>query len=109
MATAKYIRNNAGTLTETTAAVTSTADAIVSLNASGHLDASVLPSGVGAATQVITASEALAAGDFVNVWNSSGAFRVRKADGSTNGKQAHGFVLAAVASGAAATVYFDDL
>jgi hypothetical protein len=55
---------------------------------------------------VITASEALAAGDLVNVWNSTGA-KVRKADASVAGKEAHGFVLAAVSSAASATVYFE--
>lgn len=56
----------------------------------------------------ITASEDLAAGNLVNVWNSSGA-KVRKADATTAGKPAHGFVLAAVSSGAPATVYFEGL
>jgi hypothetical protein len=32
---------------------------------------------------------------------------VRKADASTSGKEAHGFVKAAVSNGAAATVYFE--
>jgi hypothetical protein len=40
------------------------------------------------------------------VWNSTGA-KVRKADATTSGKEAHGFVLAAVTSGANATVYFE--
>lgn len=62
--------------------------------------------GIGADTASITTSEALAAGDFVNIWNSTGA-KVRKADATTQGKEAHGFVLAAAASGAAATVYFE--
>ena len=53
------------------------------------------------------ASEALAAGDFVNVWNDTGAFKVRKADATTAGKDAHGFVLDAVSSGNPATVYFE--
>lgn len=54
----------------------------------------------------ITASEDLAAGNLVNVWNSSGA-KVRKADATTAGKEAHGFVKAAVTSGQPATVYFE--
>ncbi len=66
----------------------------------------MMPTGIGADTAVIAASEALAAGDLVNVWNSTGA-KVRKADASTAGKEAHGFVLAAVSNGANATVYFE--
>lgn len=41
------------------------------------------------------------------MWDSAGAFRVRKADASSSGKEAHGFVLAAVANAATATVYFE--
>ena len=66
----------------------------------------MMPVGIGADTAAITASETLAAGDWVNVWNSSGA-KVRKADATTAGKEAHGFVLAAVTSGNPATVYFE--
>ena len=79
---------------------------IVSLDDTGRIDNSLMPVGIGADTASIQASEALAAGDFVNVWNSGGA-RVRKADATTAGKDAHGFVLAAVSSGANATVYFE--
>lgn len=79
---------------------------IPALDDSGRLDMSMMPVGIGADTAVIAASEALAAGDFVNVWNSTGA-KVRKADATVAGKEAHGFVLAAVSSGANATVYFE--
>ncbi|MDB5716301.1 MAG: hypothetical protein JWO15_3698 [Sphingomonadales bacterium] len=76
------------------------------LDATGRLDASFLPVGIGADTQVIVASEALAAGAFVNIWNSSGA-KARNADATVAGKHAMGFVLTAVASGGNATVYFE--
>lgn len=55
---------------------------------------------------IVTASQNLAAGDLVNIWNSSGA-KVRKADGSTTGQDAHGYVIAAVTSGNPATVYLE--
>ena len=80
---------------------------VVQLDGSGRLDSSVMPVGIGADTKVMVASEALAAGDFVNVWSDAGAFKVRKADATTGGKRAHGFVLSAVSSGANATVYFE--
>lgn len=79
---------------------------IPQLDGSGRLDSTVLPVGIGADTATITTSEALAAGDFVNIHNSSGA-KARKADATTAGKEAHGFVLSAVGSGASATVYFE--
>lgn len=110
MAAKKYLSNNAGTITEVAATVSSAGAGddgkIVALDSSGRLDNSVMPTGIGADTAAITASEALAAGDLVNVWNSSGA-KVRKADATTAGKEAHGFVLASVSSSATATVYFE--
>jgi len=105
----KYLRNNAGRPAETTATVTSTGVAeagdIVALSTDGRLDLSLMPTGVGASTVTVVASEALSAGDFVNVYNNAGTLNVRKADATTNGKEAHGFVLAAVLSSANATVY----
>lgn len=82
------------------------ADKIAQLGADGKLDTTVMPTGIGPDTKSITTSEALAAGDLVNIHNSSGA-KVRKADATTAGKHAHGFVLAAFGSGVAATVYFE--
>ena len=73
------------------------------LDASGKLDSSFLPVGVTQEYASITASEALSAGDFVNIYNSSGA-KCRKADASTAGKEAHGFVIASVAQNATAIV-----
>lgn len=107
---AKYISNVAGQLTEVAGLATSAgagdAGKIPQLDGTGRLDASMMPVGIGADTATITTSEALSAGDFVNVWNSSGA-KARKADASVAGKEAHGFVLAGVISGASATVYFE--
>lgn len=106
----KFLYLNSGVPTEKTATATSSgaADAgkIVALNASGDLDSSMLPPGIGADTATVAATENLAAGDFVNIYNSSGA-KCRKADASTAGKHAHGFVLAAVTSGQNATIYFE--
>jgi len=106
----KYIRNNAGTLTEKEATVISAgagdAGEIVALDNTGRLDNSVMPVGFGDDTAVVTAGENLAAGDFVNVYNDSGA-KVRKADATTAGKEAHGFVLSAFDSGDPANVYFE--
>lgn len=110
MAGDKFLYNNSGTLTEK-ASVQSSAGAgdagkIPALDASGRLDSTMMPTGIAADTATVTASENLAAGDLVNIWNSTGA-KVRKADATTAGKEAHGFVTGAVISGASATVYFE--
>lgn len=106
----KYLSHAAGRLQEVQATVTSAGAGddgkILALDATGKLDNSVMPVGIGADTATIAASENLAAGDYVNIWDSTGA-KVRKADAATSGKEANGFVLAAVTSGANATVYFE--
>lgn len=111
MAGNKYISNSSGTLQEVIANQVSAgagdAGKIVALNSTGQLDTTMMPTGIAPDTAAITASEALSAGAFVNVWNNAGAFNARNADGSTSGKEAHGFVLSAVASSGTATVYFN--
>lgn len=94
------------TITNAKNASTGAGDAakLVKLDSTGKIDISMMPTGLGAETDQITASEALAAGDLVNIWNSTGA-KARKADASTAGKEAHGFVLSAVSNAATATVY----
>lgn len=80
---------------------------ILAANAAGKLDESFLPDGIGASVQIVSASEALVAGDFVNLWNDSGTLKARKAD-ATNGRAAHGFVKVSVASSADASMYWLD-
>lgn len=111
MAGNKYIKNNAGTLTEE-ASIQASAGAgdagkIVALDTAGRIDNSMMPTGIGADTASVVASENLAAGDLVNIWNDAGTAKARKADATTSGKEAHGFVLSAVTAPAAATVYFE--
>lgn len=107
----KYIKNNAGTLTEEAAIQASSgandAGKIPALDSAGRFDNSMMPVGIGADTASIVASENLSAGDFVNIWNDSGTPKIRKADATTAGKEAHGFVSAAVTSPAAGVVYFE--
>lgn len=106
-----FLRSVGGQLTEVRGVQTSAgagdADKIPALDATGRIDNSMMPVGIGADTATIQASENLAAGDWVNVHNVSGSARVRKADATSAGKEADGFVLAAVTSGANATVYFE--
>lgn len=89
-----------------TSAGAADASKVAVLDGSGRLSATMMPVGFGDDAVAVTASEALSAGDFVNIWDSSGA-KVRKADATTAGKEAHGYVLSAVASGSLATVYFE--
>lgn len=107
----KYVKQDSGLLKEVEAADASTGVAnagdIVALDAQGKLDNSLLPSGIGADTLVVPATENLSAGDLVNMYDASGTASVRKADATSVGKEAVGFVLDAVTSGANATVYFE--
>lgn len=110
MAGDKYLYNNSGTVTEK-AAVQSSAGAgdagkIPALDTAGRLDTSMMPTGIAADTASVNCTENLAAGDLVNIYNSSGA-KCRKADATSAGKEAHGFVLSAYTSGQAATIYFE--
>lgn len=98
---------NAEEATISTSAGVGSVAKVPELDSNGKLDSSFMPTGIGADTFVAQASEALSAGDFVQCWDSAGSFRVRKADGSMTGKAADGFVIAAVASAANATVYFE--
>lgn len=54
----------------------------------------------------IEASENLAAGDGVNLFDDGGTIKARKWDATAAGKEADGFVKAAVTSGQSATVFF---
>lgn len=111
MAASKFLALVSGRLREIAATVTSTGIAddgkIVALDSNGRLDNSVMPVGIGTETKSIQASENLGAGNLVNIWNSGGQFRVRKADATSQGKEAHGFVLNSVLSGAQAEVYLE--
>ena len=139
MAAHKFLKNNAGVVTEEAAVATSAGAGdegkIPALGATGVLDASIvnskttsagagdsgklpalggdgklsstfMPAGMGADSQDMVTSEIIASGDYVNIWDSTGA-KVRKADASVAGKEAHGFCLVGGAQGATVTVYFE--
>ena len=112
--TDKYVSvASSGNLTEVTATVTSSGVAnagnVVALDSTGHLDNTVLPTGLGAETASIVCSENLASGDLVNIYNNAGTPNCRKADASAAnaGKLACGFVLSTYTSAQSATVYLD--
>lgn len=107
MSAAKYLSNSSGQIQEIQTVTTSTAYAIPSLDSTGRLNIAQMPIGVAADTETIVASEALDAGNLVNIYNNGGTPNVRKADCS-NGRRAHGFVLAGVLQSGNATVYKDS-
>lgn len=100
--------NASGILDDTilNASATSAANKVVKMDGSGRIALGVLPVGVGADTVALTTSEIIASGDLVNIWDNTGA-KVRKADATIAGKEAHGFVLVGGASGASVDVYFE--
>ena len=106
---AKYFADASGKMTEvqpiTTSAGAGDASKIIQTDSSGRLDVSLMPAGIGAEVSVVTASEILTAGNFINIYNNAGTANARKADATTNAKPAQGFVLSGAASAASATVY----
>ena len=106
----KYLKNDSGSMKEVEGLTSSSgagdAGKIPALDSGGKLNSNMMPTGIAADTASVAASEDLAAGDFVNIYDDSGA-KCRKADATTNGKEAHGFVIASVTSGSNATVYFE--
>lgn len=110
----KYLKLNTSTgrPTQQEATVTSggsgDAGKIIALDAAGKLDITVMPVGIGAETQVVTASEALTAGQFVQVYDNAGTASARKALATDLTKPATGYVVDSAASGSV-TVYTDGV
>lgn len=109
MSTNKFLTiANTGKDTLTTAISASTgatdASKIIATDSTGRIDPSLMPTGIGAETETIAATEALLAGDHVNIYNNGGTRGVRKAS-VDNGRPANGFVLANVSNGQNALVY----
>lgn len=108
MAGDKFLYNNGGVVTEKAATQVgggSYPNQIPALDGTGRLDTTMMPVGVGPEVQNIATSESLAAGDFVNIYNNTGTLNVRKADASSVGKEANGFVLAVFTHPTTAIVY----
>jgi len=97
----KYLQIGASGRPQEAASVNSSAGAgdankIVSLNASGLIDQTMLPENP---TFTLPASENLAAGDLVNLWSNAGTLNMRKADNTSTAKRADGYIESAVTSG----------
>lgn len=100
--------NASGILDDTimNASATSAANKVLKMDGSGRIALGVLPVGVGTDTVTLTTSEIIASGDLVNIWDSTGP-KVRKADATIAGKEAHGFCLVGGAAAASVDVYFE--
>ncbi len=77
---------------------------IVATDDSGKLDLSLMPSDLGVEAEDMTASEAIAPGEFINIFDDAGTRKVRLADASAD-LPAHGFVLAGIAADETGKVY----
>ena len=77
----------------------------VGLGATGKLDPSMMPVGIGPVTVTAKASMDINAGSFVNLYYDTGTLKMRYSDATDNTKPYNGFVLAAVPSGTNGTVY----
>ena len=113
MAGLSFLRLVSGRITEVlglqASAGAGDAGKIPALDATGRLDASMMPVGIGADVATREASEALTAGNVVNCYNATGTCKVRKADATAAGKECTGFVLANVNQSANAMVYFEGV
>lgn len=87
----------------TTSAGAADAGKITALNASGVLDSTLFPAGIGNSSTSVTSAENLAASAMVNI-DSTG--KARNANATDATKPATAFVTAAVTAPAAATVFF---
>jgi hypothetical protein len=85
---------------------TASAGQIVALNAAGQIDETMLPS---YEALTFTASEAIAAGAFVNIWNNSGTANVRNANATDNTKPCNGWAPASISPSAMGTITFVDI
>ncbi|NLV96894.1 MAG: hypothetical protein GX043_06120 [Desulfovibrionales bacterium] len=103
----KYLARVAGRTQQVEAVTTGgpgSAGKLLAYGEDGRIHITALPPGIGVDANIFVASEALSAGDFVNIHDDSGTAKCRKADNS-NGREADGFVTEAVSSSGEATVY----
>ena len=107
----KYLKNDGGSFSEVEGIITSAgagdSGKFAALDAAGKWNLNMMPTGITPDTASIASSENFAAGNLVNIYNDTGTAKCRKADATTAGKEAHGFVKVGVVSPANADVYFE--
>ena len=108
---AKFIKQSAGVMAEEATVQTSAgagdSGKVPNLNASGEIDITMIPSIVGAETIDLEATEALAAGDLVNIFDDAGTAKARLADASDISTQANGFVISPILALATGTIFLE--
>lgn len=107
MAGNKYLERTSSGDHHQRASVNSTAgvadaNKIVSLNAFGYLDPSMIQ---GESVESFVAFEAIAAGDLVNVFDDGGTAKVRKATNTGEATRAHGFAPSSILITATGDIY----
>lgn len=109
MATQRFISLVNGIQTEivpaTSSAGSATAGQIIALNASGQLDSTMLPGGLGLDTVACVTSAAISAGQIINLYNNAGTLTARPADSTAVGSEANAYATSAVASGVTGTFF----
>lgn len=111
---AKYIALINGVQTEVqpvnSSAGAPDAGKVMQLDAAGLIDVTLLPAAAlsGIITKSIVASETIAAGDLINIFDNAGTLNVRKADATDANKPPNGFVLAGISATVAGTVYLGN-
>ena len=109
MAGEKYLKVGAAGFPEEafsaqTSAGVADANKIAALDATGKLDTTMMPSGLGADSVTATAGEAIAAGDLVYI---TATGTIMKADANAVAKAAIGFCNVAIANAQPGTVLFE--
>jgi hypothetical protein len=87
---------------------TDDANKIAATGADGRFDITLMPTSLTVQTKILPASEDIAAGKLVNVYDDSGTTKVRLADGTLS-IRADGYVKSGVLSGANATIYLEGI
>jgi hypothetical protein len=108
----RILARTGGNLTEyvpATAGGGGDANKVAALDGTGRFALGMMPIDVVDEVESMVASEALAAGAWINVFDAgAGVFKVRNADGNAS-KPVHGFVRAAILSGATGNVFFEGI
>lgn len=82
---------------------------LVALDAGGKINTNMMPAGIGPESVEITAAEALAQWDIVNIYLDVATLKARKADAGVNKYVAHAYCPAAIDNAATGNVYTDGL
>jgi hypothetical protein len=82
---------------------------IVGLNVDGKVDISMIPTAVGKVGCNFTLSEAITAGDWVNVFTDGTDYKVRLADITDSAKVCHGYATATGIAGDSVLIMFEGL